>query len=737
MTTPSISRYSFHSILPLSYATQRPLPRLHASPPHTTSSTPSPYTDTLDVSSAAAASVNPRYVDATGAARPPPKKAELIPIDGVESLPLTQHVTLLRGRTSQRLKPNVEYALQAGTSDNTYLIQRGRAGITEAGFVLIDVPDANFLTPWLDTLSQITPASAISDLILTHLSPARVDGLRALLQARSRGKATARLRVYVSNPAASALQFALEDDPETRAALDVITVRGTGVTVNLRRAPADNLQLVLAPSPRWPDLMCAYLPDTQRGAGVLFSSKLFAAHLVLPEGEAYDGAWPQAKLDPHWRHFFETTVAATPLAAEAALSRLYVIPTVAPLPPPSAVDQASAFLRRWTGLAPSVAPQASTERPRPTALLAPIHGPVVKSSVSHLVEEYLTWAREIKARLAEGKVAVLFASAYGNTAAIALALAHGVTRGGLAADAVNLEVATPVEVAEAVRSAQAVAIGSPTLGGHMPTQVREALGILLTETGKGGALPPAGVFGSFGWSGEAVDELAAKLGDAGFPQAFPPIRVKFTPSPETLLGCEQAGVALAEAARKVQRRKRAAAGAAMGAEAVTGREGQASAPQRAMGRVVGPLCVLTVAQGGESSDAPAGVMLASWVSQAAFSPPAVTVSIKKDRAIEPLLCEGATFNLSVLAEGPSQRSVMRRLSRPSVPGEDRLAGLPTEDGPGGAPVLSTAASFVHCRVGGRMEAGDHWIVLAQVLDGKVLDDQADPHVHHRKVGNHY
>ena len=80
---------------------------------------------------------------------------------------------------------------------------------------------------------------------------------------------------------------------------------------------------------------------------------------------------------------------------------------------------------------------------------------------------------------------------------------------------------------------------------------------------------------------------------------------------------------------------------------------------------------------------------------------------------------------------------MRRLSRPSVPGEDRLAGLPTEDGPGGAPVLSTAASFVHCRVGGRMEAGDHWIVLAQVLDGKVLDDQADPHVNHRKVGNHY
>jgi flavorubredoxin len=38
---------------------------------------------------------------------------------------------------------------------------------------------------------------------------------------------------------------------------------------------------------------------------------------------------------------------------------------------------------------------------------------------------------------------------------------------------------------------------------------------------------PCGVFGSFGWSGEAVDELEQRLKDGGFNFAFPAIRCKF------------------------------------------------------------------------------------------------------------------------------------------------------------------------------------------------------------------
>ena len=44
--------------------------------------------------------------------------------------------------------------------------------------------------------------------------------------------------------------------------------------------------------------------------------------------------------------------------------------------------------------------------------------------------------------------------------------------------------------------------GSPTLGGHMPTQVQVALGAIIRE--REAKQLPCGVFGSFGWSGEAV-----------------------------------------------------------------------------------------------------------------------------------------------------------------------------------------------------------------------------------------
>ena len=52
-------------------------------------------------------------------------------------------------------------------------------------------------------------------------------------------------------------------------------------------------------------------------------------------------------------------------------------------------------------------------------------------------------------------------------------------------------------------------------------------------------------------------------------------------------------------------------------------------------------------------------------------------------------------------------------------------------------MLPGAASYVDCTVKDRMEAGDHYIVYAQIDFGKVVDSQAVSAVHHRKVGTSY
>jgi hypothetical protein len=54
--------------------------------------------------------------------------------------------------------------------------------------------------------------------------------------------------------------------------------------------------------------------------------------------------------------------------------------------------------------------------------------------------------------------------------------------------------------------------------------------------------------------------------------------------------------------------------------------------QQAMGRIVGSLSIVTCKDGEAES-----AMLASWISQASFEPPGLTVAVKQDRAAESLL----------------------------------------------------------------------------------------------------
>ena len=60
---------------------------------------------------------------------------------------------------------------------------------------------------------------------------------------------------------------------------------------------------------------------------------------------------------------------------------------------------------------------------------------------------------------------LLFASAYGNTAAIADALANGINRTGVRVEMFNCEFTPANELIKAIQEAEAYLIGSPTLGG--------------------------------------------------------------------------------------------------------------------------------------------------------------------------------------------------------------------------------------------------------------------------------
>ncbi|GAC1483028.1 MAG: hypothetical protein NVS2B14_21500 [Chamaesiphon sp.] len=251
----------------------------------------------------------------------------------------------------------------------------------------------------------------------------------------------------------------------------------------------------------------------------------------------------------------------------------------------------------------------------------------------------------------------------------------------------------------------------------MPTQVQTALGIVLSNAAKSKL---AGVFGSYGWSGEAVDEIETKLKDAGYCFGFDTIRVKFKPTDATLQQCKEAGTDLAQALRKAKKIR-------------TPRQpisdSQIDRTEQAVGRIVGSLCVVAAKRQEVES-----AMLASWVSQASFNPPGLTVAVARDRAIEPLTHTGDRFVLNILQEGMNLR---RHFLKSFAPGEDRMLGLPTQVAANGCPILSEALAYLECTVAKRIECGDHWLIYAVVDNGKVLQPGGMTAVYRRKSGSQY
>lgn len=126
-------------------------------------------------------------------------------------------------------------------------------------------------------------------------------------------------------------------------------------------------------------------------------------------------------------------------------------------------------------------------------------------------------------------------------------------------------------------------------------------------------------------------------------------------------------------------------------------------------------------------------MLASWVMQAAFTPPMISVAIASSRDLLAAVSSGTDFVLNILGE--AHKPLAGRFSRPAVPGEDPFAGLAVER-VAGIVALVDSVGWLHCRGVARAESGDHAVVIARVLAGGAAGP-AQPLVHLRRHGLRY
>ena len=567
----------------------------------------------------------------------------------VQTFPIAVDTRVLRSRTWDRLKFEIEYALQKGTTANSYLINADKTA-------LIDPPGESFKDIFLSALQERIDPTTIDYVILGHINPNRGVTLKALLEI------VPNITIVCSNPGAIALKDILPDQE-----LNIQVVKGEK-TLDLGKG--HNLEFIPTPNPRFPAQICTYDPKTE----ILYTDKFFGAHVC--GDQVFDEGW-QIYVEDR-RYYFDCLIAPYAKQVANALEKL---------------------------------------KDKPAKLYATGHGPLVRYGLRELTSAYQEWLTKQKDQTLS--VALLYASAYGNTGIIANAIARGITKAGVAVESINCEIASPEEIKTAVEKSAGFIMGSPTLGGHAPTPIQTALGIVLSTAEK---TKLAGVFGSFGWSGEAIDLLENKFRNSGYRFGFEPIRVKFTPDDKTLQMCEEAGIDFAQALKKAQKARK---------PKETATSSQADRTIQALGRIVGSLCVVTTKQGDIS-----GGMLASWVSQATFNPPGLTVAVAKDRAVESLMHTGSKFVLNILPEG-NHIPTMKHFLKPFAPGEDRFVGIETELTEDSQPILKDALAYLECRVDNRMECGDHWLIYAVTDKGNVFDTEGVTAVHHRKTGSHY
>jgi flavin reductase (DIM6/NTAB) family NADH-FMN oxidoreductase RutF len=152
---------------------------------------------------------------------------------------------------------------------------------------------------------------------------------------------------------------------------------------------------------------------------------------------------------------------------------------------------------------------------------------------------------------------------------------------------------------------------------------------------------------------------------------------------------------------------------------------------KALGKVVSGLYIVSVKDG----DKEAG-FLASWVQQAGFNPPMLSIAFNKERKAHLDIFFGSgklVVNIMSKANGKT----MSAFFKPPAEGKSIFDGLETFTDETGVPILKDSVGYLECKYASEVTSGDHVIVLVEIINGAVLNVDQEPSTHLRADGFKY
>ncbi len=134
----------------------------------------------------------------------------------------------------------------------------------------------------------------------------------------------------------------------------------------------------------------------------------------------------------------------------------------------------------------------------------------------------------------------------------------------------------------------------------------------------------------------------------------------------------------------------------------------------ALGKLTHGVYVLATRRGHEMS-----AMTAAWLTRTSERPPYLAAAVREDHYTHDRIIETGTFALSILRD--DQVDVAVHFGETSSAYHDKLQGVPYSLSPGGSPYLLDCLAYLDCRLRDTMRAGDHTVLIGEVMSGETLD----------------
>ncbi|MGY4109157.1 anaerobic nitric oxide reductase flavorubredoxin [Aeromonas encheleia] len=354
--------------------------------------------------------------------------------------------------------------------------------IREGKNVLIDTVDHKFSREFVQNLATEIDLASIDYVVINH---AEEDHAGALTELMARIPGTP---IYCTHNAIDSIT-GHHHHPEWN-----FQPVKTGDCLDI----GNGKQLVFIETPmlHWPDSMMTYMTED----AVLFSNDAFGQHYCD-------------------EHLFNDEVDQTELMEQCQRYYANILTPFSPL--------VTAKIKEVLGFN------------LPVSMVATSHGIVWREDPTQIILKYLEWADHYQ----EDRITLFYDSMSNNTRMMADAIAQGIHEvdPGVAVKIYNVARHDKNEILTQVFRSKGILVGSSTMNNVMMPKVA---GMLEEITGLRFRNKRAAAFGSYGWTGGAVDRIQTRLMDAGFDISIS-LKTKWRPDGSALAECREHGRQLA------------------------------------------------------------------------------------------------------------------------------------------------------------------------------------------------